>query len=91
MAIKMFSCGDWKTGWMTPLLAYDASSFDVTYTHGHNAGPGARDSVDSIFGAGRGTAGTERVRPGEVWLLPDSGEMPAIRGAGRFLRTWVPG
>jgi mannose-6-phosphate isomerase len=40
---------------------------------------------------GGGTVGEETVRAGEVWLLPDSGDMPAVRGAGQFLRTWVPG
>jgi mannose-6-phosphate isomerase len=40
--------------------------------------------------AGGGTIGEEAVHPGEVWLLPESGDMPTVRGAGRFLRTWVP-
>jgi mannose-6-phosphate isomerase len=41
---------------------------------------------------GRGTIGGEPYQSGEVWLLPESGEQPAIRAAGeaRFLRTWVP-
>lgn len=41
---------------------------------------------------GEANIGTETVRPGEVWLLPD--EAPAIPvtsiTASRFLRTWVP-
>ena len=41
--------------------------------------------------AGVGGIGGQPVRPGEVWLLPESGEQPAITGAGaRFLRTYVP-
>jgi len=42
--------------------------------------------------AGRGTIGGEPCRRGEVWLLPATGEQPAIRAAAatRFLRTWVP-
>jgi len=41
---------------------------------------------------GAGAIGSEPVRAGEVWLLPDSGGQPAIRGGGaEFLRTYVPG
>ena len=40
--------------------------------------------------AGNGTIGDEGVRAGEVWLLPETGEQPVVRGPGRFLRTWVP-
>jgi mannose-6-phosphate isomerase len=39
---------------------------------------------------GCGRIGDEAVRPGEVWLLPESGEQPAIEGPARFLRTWAP-
>jgi len=39
---------------------------------------------------GSGTMGEEAVRPGEVWLLPETGEQPVVTGAGKFLRTWVP-
>jgi mannose-6-phosphate isomerase len=41
---------------------------------------------------GRGRIGAEAFRPGEVWLLPDSGEQPEIRADGdaRLLRTYVP-
>jgi mannose-6-phosphate isomerase len=41
---------------------------------------------------GEATIGAERCRAGEVWLLPDSGEQPAIRGISdaQFLRTWAP-
>ncbi len=41
---------------------------------------------------GRGTIGTQPFRPAEVWLLPESGEQPAVRAesAARFLRTWAP-
>jgi len=40
--------------------------------------------------ADQGTIGDEAVRPGEVWLLPDEGDQPVVRGPARFLRTWVP-
>jgi mannose-6-phosphate isomerase len=40
---------------------------------------------------GNGKIGGEPVHAGEVWLLPDSGEQPAIEAeAARFLRTYVP-
>lgn len=41
---------------------------------------------------GGGTIGAERFQAGEVWLLPDEGEQPAIAGDGpaRCLRTWAP-
>jgi mannose-6-phosphate isomerase len=40
---------------------------------------------------GNAKIGGEPVHAGEVWLLPDSGEQPAIESeASRFLRTYVP-
>jgi mannose-6-phosphate isomerase len=41
---------------------------------------------------GHGNIGGEPYQPGEVWLLPETGEQPWIRTAGEaaFLRTWVP-
>jgi len=39
---------------------------------------------------GEGTIGAEPVRPGEVWLLPEEGEQPALCGDAKFLRTWAP-
>lgn len=41
---------------------------------------------------GSGTIGTAPVRPGEVWLLPETGPQPAIHAEteARFLRTYVP-
>jgi mannose-6-phosphate isomerase len=39
---------------------------------------------------GGGTIGEEAVQPGDVWLMPERGDQPDVRGAGRFLRTWVP-
>lgn len=42
--------------------------------------------------AGAGAIGGETVRAGEVRLLPESGEQPAVTGDGAgFLRTYVPG
>jgi len=40
--------------------------------------------------AGKGSIGEEAVQAGEVWLLPESGEQPLVRGPARFLRTYVP-
>lgn len=41
---------------------------------------------------GRAVIGSEPVRPGEVWLLPNEPEQPAIRAEtpAHFLRTYVP-
>lgn len=39
---------------------------------------------------GSGEIGASGVKAGEVWLLPEAGEMPQIRGNGDFLRTYVP-
>lgn len=39
---------------------------------------------------GSGTIGGEAVAAGEVWLLPETGEQPEVRGAARFLRTYSP-
>jgi mannose-6-phosphate isomerase len=41
---------------------------------------------------GKGRIGTEACAPGEVWLLPDTGEQPPVStdSGARFLRTWVP-
>jgi mannose-6-phosphate isomerase len=39
---------------------------------------------------GEGSIGEEPMRPGEVWLMPEVGDQPAVSGPGRFLRTWVP-
>jgi mannose-6-phosphate isomerase len=40
---------------------------------------------------GRGAIGGELFHAGEVWLLPDDGEQPAVGAetASRFLRSWV--
>ena len=41
---------------------------------------------------GRGAIASQPYRQGEVWLLPETGELPEIaaESATRFLRTWVP-
>jgi mannose-6-phosphate isomerase len=41
---------------------------------------------------GQGAIGGDRFRPGEVWLLPETGEQPSICAAtaARWLRTYVP-
>ncbi len=40
--------------------------------------------------AGSGTIGSDSVKMGEVWLLPDEGEQPVVSGPASFLRTYVP-
>src|SRR5262249_61749904 len=39
---------------------------------------------------GEAMIGSETVRAGEVWLLPDEGAQPAVQSApgAKFLRTW---
>jgi mannose-6-phosphate isomerase len=41
---------------------------------------------------GRGKIGAGAFQAGEVWLLPDEGDQPAVvaDGSARYLRTWVP-
>ena len=39
---------------------------------------------------GAGAIGSESVRAGEVWLLPEAFEQPDIVGPATFLRTYVP-
>jgi mannose-6-phosphate isomerase len=40
---------------------------------------------------GAGTIGDQHVRAGEVWLMPEEGDQPAVSGgAVTFLRTFVP-
>jgi mannose-6-phosphate isomerase len=44
-----------------------------------------------ICTAGAASIGAESVHAGEVWLLPETGEQPVVRGDNaRFLRTYVP-
>jgi hypothetical protein len=42
--------------------------------------------------AGRGRIGQQAFRPGEVWLLPESGDQPEIHAETgvRLLRTYLP-
>lgn len=42
--------------------------------------------------AGGGSIGAHPLRPGEAWLLPETGPQPEIRAetAARFLRTYLP-
>ena len=40
---------------------------------------------------GAGSIGADAVHAGEVWLLPETGDQPVVRGGGaNFLRTYVP-
>ena len=59
---------------------------------GQELRPGVENCQLWICIAGRGTIGGEACQAGEVWLLPEAGEQPAIRAESdaRFLRTWVP-
>ena len=54
--------------------------------------PAAEKSQLCICLAGIGAIGGQRYQAGEVWLLHESGEQPAIApdSDSRFLRTWVP-
>ena len=40
--------------------------------------------------AGAGTIGADPVKPGEVWMMPESGDLPDVTGPATFLRTYVP-
>lgn len=53
--------------------------------------PGERSQLWIVI-EGRGEIGEEPFQAGEVWLLPDCGDQPAIYPdqPARFLRTWVP-
>jgi mannose-6-phosphate isomerase len=58
---------------------------------GETVTPEPRPCQIWICVSGRGSIGSQAVRAGEVWLLPDSGPQPAVRaGDATFLRTWVP-
>jgi mannose-6-phosphate isomerase len=54
--------------------------------------PEARQCQLWIVLEGRGTIGGLPFGRGEVWLLPDTGEQPAVcaQQSSIFLRTWVP-
>jgi mannose-6-phosphate isomerase len=63
----------------------------VTLEPGEEFTPSAEKCQLWICVAGTAAIGGEPVRAGEVWLLPETGAQPAIRGDGaRFLRTYVP-
>lgn len=61
-------------------------------TPGEERVPAAENCQLWICLAGEGTIGGDGFRQGEVWLLPDEGEQPAVvsKSAARFLRTYVP-
>ena len=40
--------------------------------------------------AGSGAIGDDSVKAGEVWMMPDSGDLPDVTGPATFLRTYVP-
>lgn len=63
----------------------------VRIASGEEFTPSAETCQFWICIAGTGAIGGERVRAGEVWLLADEGDQPAIVGDGAsFLRTYVP-
>jgi len=59
---------------------------------GHAFIPDAQRSQLWICLEGTAEIGDELVNRGEVWLLPDNGNQPAITALtpSRFLRTWAP-
>ena len=63
----------------------------VTLGAGEQYQPSAERCHLWICLAGRGRIGSEAVRPGEVWLLPETGQQPTVHAdaAMRFLRTHV--
>ncbi|MBZ5623723.1 MAG: class I mannose-6-phosphate isomerase [Acidobacteriia bacterium] len=64
----------------------------VRMTPGQELRPEAQKCQLWILVQGLGTIAGAPFKAGEVWLLPESGEQPAIRSVGeaRVLRTWVP-
>ena len=64
----------------------------VRLEQGQEVRPAAEKCQLWICLEGHGSIGAEAFRMGEVWLLPESGQQPAIlvRSATRFLRTYVP-
>jgi len=63
----------------------------VTLEPGEEFTPSAEKCQLWICVAGSGSIGGEPVRAPEVWLLPETGAQPVVRGGGaRFLRTYVP-
>lgn len=54
--------------------------------------PDAQECQLLICIGGNGRIGKQAVKAGEVWLLPESGEQPAVRAesSAAFLRTYVP-
>ena len=64
----------------------------VELPSGHAFIPDAQRSQLWICLEGTAEIGDELVKPGEVWLLPDDGNQPAITALtpSRFLRTWAP-
>lgn len=64
----------------------------VRIAPGEQLRPEARTCQLWICLVGAASVGPEPCRPGEVWLMPDEGEQPAISASADsiFLRTWVP-
>jgi mannose-6-phosphate isomerase len=64
----------------------------VTVPPGGRSQPTAHACQLWICIAGEGAIGGAPVQAGEVWLLPEEGNQPAVHSAAgaQFLRTWVP-
>jgi mannose-6-phosphate isomerase len=72
----------WSKHFVTEMVRLDS---------GEEFTPSAEKCQLWICVAGSGAIGGERVVPGEVWLLPESGGQAVITGDGvSFLRTYVP-
>ena len=51
-----------------------------------------RSASSGLCSRARAPSAAKPFAPGEVWLLPETGEQPAVTGDGAgFLRTYVPG
>jgi len=64
----------------------------VRLAAGEDRTPEARNCQLWIVLEGSGTIGADAYRPGEVWLMPESGAQPTMTAAAgsRLLRTYVP-
>jgi mannose-6-phosphate isomerase len=72
----------WSKHFVTEMVRLEA---------GEEFTPSAEKCQLWICTAGTGAIGDEATRLGEVWLLPEAGEQPVIRGDGAvFLRAYVP-
>jgi mannose-6-phosphate isomerase len=72
----------WSKHFVTELVRLEA---------GEEFHPSTENCQLWICTAGEGAIGGQAVRAGEVWLMPEKGDLPAVSGGGAsFLRTYVP-